>query len=152
MPFQTLKTSEAAMAADFILRYAENNFSAGLSFCTQHADTIMIYTGDDNNWLGLLVSYRSPALYNTAVIEGITVQANYRRQGIASALLSYAANFWKTQCIYNIYYITNIINTATSAFAAKQGFKTAAGNGLIRIHYGYCQIKCACTTGISAQA
>jgi hypothetical protein len=120
---------EVTEVASFIEKNAEGKFSYSLQSIVQHCSTIFICQNIDNEWLGIVFTYQSPALYSTAAIEGMVVNTLHRRKGIATYLLDEAINYWKKNCIFHISIISNNISNETEKILLSKGFRALTYNG-----------------------
>jgi GNAT superfamily N-acetyltransferase len=119
---RTLLPEECSLLAQFVGQHADGNFFVNESFALHFYPSIFIAEDEQQTWLGALVSWKSPSVYNTAVIEGVAVQAKLRGQGIGAALMQHTMDFWLAQCVLNLEAIPQPASERVMQWFTKEGF------------------------------
>ncbi len=128
--FRPLQKEESGIAASFISGHSDDCFTFSQQSLFHHSATTFVCHDPDNEWLGVIVTYTSPMAYSTAVIEGIAVHNQKRKQGIGCFLMEHVFHYWRHQCVYRISVIDNNVSEAFNKMLVKLDFKRSSGNGL----------------------
>lgn len=84
----------------FIRQYSGGLQQFNHVFLLHHAASVwMAFHTDQQQLLGVIISWQSPSKHSTAVVESIVLHPEAHRQSVATALLETAIHYWQQQCI-----------------------------------------------------
>lgn len=122
---------DGLVLASFTHQHAAGMLRVSPLFLAHHsASTWVCIQQQTKAIVGALVSWKSPAQYSTAIIDGIVVHPDTNRQEVACGLLGAAIDFWTKACIRNLTSPVFPPNHWLSQTFAKAGF-VAGANGQI---------------------
>ena len=125
-----LKPEECRRLAQFVQEHAEGNFVVSDSFAYHYASSIFVNENEAGDWQGVLVSWKSPSVYNTAVVEGLAVVAPLRGRGIGAALLRHTMDYWRNHCVLNLQAILIQATERAKGWFIKEGFELRSNAGV----------------------
>jgi RimJ/RimL family protein N-acetyltransferase len=80
------------------------------------------YNNDNSKIQPIAIAHISFCPYNSLWIEGVRVDKNYRKQGVATSLLKYMLNFGIKKGVKEANALVSLSNTASQKMLEKQGF------------------------------
>ncbi|HMP92109.1 MAG TPA: GNAT family N-acetyltransferase [Phnomibacter sp.] len=114
--------AEAQQLEAFIKSHADGQFTISQGFAYHFAPSIFVSIAPNGSWMGVLVSWQSGRLYNTAVIEGIAVIPAHRGQGIGASLMLHAMHYWRQACVLNLQAMPLQATATARQWYIKEGF------------------------------
>jgi L-amino acid N-acyltransferase YncA len=119
--------------ASFTQQHAASMFHLSPLFFEHHAATTWVYVHPETHCIGgILISWKSPAQYSTAIIEGIVTHPEANRPDAVQGLLDAAIAYWTNACVRNLTAPVFPPNHWLSQTFAKAGF-VPVGNAHIPI-------------------